>query len=100
MHAWVTGLATRAPSSSIGNYLRAMPDAIKENTVTERMLEYSDVIVFDFLVDGKRFDLPILIHTTLDHDRLGNHNWKLSADNRLLVWDSGLAWNFGPIKRL
>eukprot|EP00012_Vannella_robusta_P011226 CAMPEP_0206200480 /NCGR_PEP_ID=MMETSP0166-20121206/10907_1 /ASSEMBLY_ACC=CAM_ASM_000260 /TAXON_ID=95228 /ORGANISM="Vannella robusta, Strain DIVA3 518/3/11/1/6" /LENGTH=203 /DNA_ID=CAMNT_0053618831 /DNA_START=44 /DNA_END=655 /DNA_ORIENTATION=+ len=28
MHAWVTGLATRAPSSSIGNYLRAMPDAI------------------------------------------------------------------------
>ena len=27
---------------------------------------------------------------------MGHHNWKSSADNVLLVWDSGLAWNSGP----
>eukprot|EP01095_Lingulamoeba_sp_RSL-Kostka_P009887 TRINITY_DN3458_c0_g1_i3.p1 TRINITY_DN3458_c0_g1~~TRINITY_DN3458_c0_g1_i3.p1 ORF type:complete len:328 (+),score=46.99 TRINITY_DN3458_c0_g1_i3:129-1112(+) len=82
MHAWVDGLQTNAPRNDIGKYLRVEKTDPGKVTL-EKMLGYSDVLVFDFLVD--------------DHDRMGNHNWKSSKDNLLLVWDSGLAWNYGPL---
>ena len=33
----------------------------------------------------------------IDHDRLGSHNWIISEDKKLLSWDSGLGWNYGPL---
>lgn len=83
MHAWVHGMATRPPSNHVGDLLRLNDTTEVYGDTRERMLEYSDVLVFDFLID--------------DHDRFGNHNWKTSQDGKLLVWDSGLAWNYGPV---
>jgi len=81
MHAWVTGLNTRSPSYSVGEYLRHH-EPLEKLPSASRVLDYADVVLFDFLLD--------------DHDRMGTHNWKTSADGRMMVWDSGLAWNYGP----
>ena len=79
VHAWIEGLQSQSPSTRVGEYLtlqRTFP------LLDSKPLDYSDIIIFDFLVD--------------DHDRFGNHNWKNSKDGRVLSWDSGLAWNYGP----
>jgi hypothetical protein len=56
MHAWVHGMATRPPSNRVGGLLRLNETAEVYGDTRERMLEYSDVLVFDFLVDGMPFD--------------------------------------------
>jgi len=82
MHAWVTGLSTRPPSTTTGKVLTFQLPMEKDVVGVQKLKEFSNVLVFDFLLD--------------DHDRLGNHNWKSSTDGKILVWDSGLALNFGP----
>jgi hypothetical protein len=55
MHAWVIGILNRHPSGTVGRYLRQ--EELGEGSSlpsVERMLEYSDVVLFDFLVDGER----------------------------------------------
>lgn len=49
MHAWVTGLSTKSPSNDIGMYLFQKTNSISK---LELALEYSDIILFDFLLDG------------------------------------------------
>ena len=106
MHAWVSGLGSKAPSTTIGKILTREINANSKNMENKFYVEVSDVIVFDFLIDGFFSISPFFkcqftnllqnANHKIDHDRFGTHNWKLAHDNKLLVWDSGLAWNFGP----
>lgn len=50
MHAWVTGIMTKSPSTAIGKFLRLQER--KTEVQQDKALDFSDVIVFDFLVDG------------------------------------------------
>ena len=50
MHAWVTGIKTHAPSAAVGKYLIHDTSSIRN---MEEILEFTDVLVFDFLLDGK-----------------------------------------------
>lgn len=50
MHAWVTGLATRAPNDNMAAFLRN--EGEDERIIYSLALEYSDILVFDFLLDG------------------------------------------------
>ena len=51
MHAWVTGLNTRSPSYSVGEYLRHH-EPLEKLPSASRVLDYADVVLFDFLLDG------------------------------------------------
>jgi len=79
---------------------------------TERsvVLEVSDTIVFDFLMDGIVSSASCTSATEFfsivygltfagcydkDHDRRQPHNW-VSLDNKLLIFDSGLGLRHGP----
>lgn len=57
MHAWVTGIITKAPRASVGKYLRHEINDLVEPEKSYA-LDYSDVVVFDFLVDGNVIDYP------------------------------------------
>eukprot|EP01094_Clydonella_sp_ATCC50884_P016924 TRINITY_DN2863_c0_g1_i3.p1 TRINITY_DN2863_c0_g1~~TRINITY_DN2863_c0_g1_i3.p1 ORF type:complete len:474 (-),score=151.30 TRINITY_DN2863_c0_g1_i3:340-1761(-) len=84
LHAWVEGLVTRYPALELYDFL-TFEGHIQENAkILSYAADISDTLVFDFLVD--------------DHDRKAEKNWvEFTKDGRLTHWDSGLAFNHGPV---
>lgn len=54
------------------------------------------VMVIIFLFDSNWICHSIFFHY-LDHDRKRAHNWMVSSDGNLLLWDSGLSFNHGNL---
>eukprot|EP01094_Clydonella_sp_ATCC50884_P023707 TRINITY_DN5757_c0_g1_i3.p1 TRINITY_DN5757_c0_g1~~TRINITY_DN5757_c0_g1_i3.p1 ORF type:complete len:399 (-),score=60.48 TRINITY_DN5757_c0_g1_i3:77-1273(-) len=78
---WMDGLYEDPPSLAMKRYLVEPELRLPPLSMQERMLEVSDVLVFDYLVD--------------EHDRAWVKNW-VSHDGQILQWDNGLAFNHGP----
>lgn len=82
IHAWVDKLSNHNPSVSLMNYIVNDQIYLPSSTSTKDLiLQISDILVFDFLVD--------------DHDRQAEKNWVMRGD-QYLTWDNGLGWHHGP----
>jgi hypothetical protein len=83
VHAWIDELQKDDPDTSYMNYMvtdKLLP--LTNSYAKNQVLQISDVLVFDFLVD--------------DHDRQAEKNW-VYRESLLLLWDNGLAFNHGPV---
>ena len=82
VHAWVDGLSKVEPGTAAMAYLNAEHITLSPtDDIREYILQVSDILVFDFLVD--------------DHDRQAEKNW-IQLNDRIVAWDNGLGWNHGP----
>ena len=82
VHAWVDQLEKYDPSTTVMQYI--VEDQLEmpaNDNMKEFVLQISDILVFDFLVD--------------DHDRRAEKNWVMH-NGLYLSWDNGLGWHHGP----
>lgn len=83
VHGWIDKLEKKDPPVHFMEYL--VTDHIRipsSDFDSEYILQISDILVFDFLVD--------------DPDRQAEKNW-IMRENMYLSWDNGLGWNHGPV---
>ena len=84
LQPWMDGLKNSPPSLKIRDYLtlanKDLP--IRDDKLMKELIEVSDTLVYDFLVD--------------EHDRKAEKNWVTSKDGTQLLWDNGLAFDHGP----
>eukprot|EP01095_Lingulamoeba_sp_RSL-Kostka_P011249 TRINITY_DN4225_c0_g1_i2.p1 TRINITY_DN4225_c0_g1~~TRINITY_DN4225_c0_g1_i2.p1 ORF type:complete len:680 (-),score=181.25 TRINITY_DN4225_c0_g1_i2:312-2351(-) len=91
IHAWISEIHRKAPKIEHGRYLVQKSNLYEQGNLKVTLndltylLDVSDTIVFDFILD--------------DHDRDLSHNWQAHGD-KLLIWDSGLAFRHGPIGKI
>jgi len=93
VHAYMETLNYAPPPVPIMEYLTHTPYVHRKipfhpeiyGEPGEMIKLVSDVVAFDYILD--------------DHDRKRPHNWMMDGERKLLLWDSGLSFNHGPMNR-
>merc|ERR1712137_50790 len=83
LQPWMDGLSSKPPSLEVKNYMVFRTrDVPRDPAVVKELIEVSDTLVFDVLVD--------------EHDRKAEKNWVVAFNDVQLLWDNGLAFDHGP----